>query len=110
LETYVLIQTTLSPHGVAQELSSAPEVLSAVETKGPYDIIALVRTGAPPDLLGDLRDGEGDGGGSIADGLLGWIRRLPGVLHAIPAPVDHSPQLSPVGAGRVTASSRGAAA
>jgi hypothetical protein len=72
LDAYVLIQTQPGAGPVAGDLAALPGILTAEEVSGPYDVIALARSASTQDLYGSLID---------------RIRRVPGVTHALPAPL-----------------------
>jgi hypothetical protein len=72
MQAYVLVQTDSRRRPVAGLLRTLPGVVSAEDVSGPYDALALTRS-------------DPDGAGF--DGVLGRIRALPGVLHALAAPL-----------------------
>jgi hypothetical protein len=72
VDAYVLIQTDAKHEPLARALRDIPGVAYAEDLSGAYDAIALARSGPTQDLL---------------DGVLGRIRRLPGVTRALPAPL-----------------------
>jgi hypothetical protein len=72
MQAYVLIQTDAEEERIAERLLHVPGVVTASDLAGPYDAIALVRTPSERTLLGEV---------------VGAIRRLPGVLRALPAPL-----------------------
>jgi hypothetical protein len=72
MQAYVLVQTDSQGRHVADVLRSLPGVVFAEDVSGPYDALALARS---------------DPDGSGFDGVLGRIRGLPGVLHALAAPL-----------------------
>ena len=72
MQAYVLVQTDSQGSHVAEVLRTLPEVIFAEDVSGPYDALALARS---------------DADGSGFDGVLDRIRGLPGVLHALAAPL-----------------------
>jgi hypothetical protein len=69
MEAYVLVQTDTGRQ-IADAVRAVPGVVFADDVSGPYDALALARY-----------DGEG------FDGVLAQIRALPGVIHALAAPL-----------------------
>jgi hypothetical protein len=78
MQAYVLVQTDTSRH-VAEVLRTLPEVVFAEDVSGPYDALALARS--DPDGVG-------------FDGVLDEIRALPGVIHALAAPLSRPVELT----------------
>jgi hypothetical protein len=83
---YVLIQTESLGIPVARQLRTIPGVVTADDINGPYDAIALARSGSSAELI---------------ENVVGPIRRLRGVQRALVAPlsdgggtIDHRPALS----------------
>ena len=72
MQAYLLVQTDSQGRNVAELLRTLPGVVFAEDVSGPYDALALARS-----------DPDGTG----FDGVLDRIRSLPGVLHALAAPL-----------------------
>lgn len=72
MKAYVLIQAAPDSVPIAQALRAIPGVVSAEDLGGPFDAIALAGSDSTRDLL---------------DGVLAEIRKVPGVLRALPAPL-----------------------
>jgi DNA-binding Lrp family transcriptional regulator len=72
MKAYVLVQNSGHGEPLAGKLEAIPEVVSAQDVSGAYDAIAVVRSSSLQELT---------------DVVLAEIRRLPGVTHAIPAPL-----------------------
>jgi hypothetical protein len=72
MQAYVLVQTDTQRRHVAGHLRTLPGIVFAEDVSGPYDALAIARS-----------DPDGDG----FQGVLDQIRTLPGVLHALAAPV-----------------------
>jgi hypothetical protein len=70
LKAYVLIQTQTNDEPVIDSLRAIPGVARAESLKGPYDAIAVTRSGA-------TRHG--------IEGIMAQIRDVPGVMRALPA-------------------------
>jgi Lrp/AsnC ligand binding domain len=70
MQAYVLVQTDTQRRHVAEHLRTLPGIVFAEDVSGPYDALALARA-------------DGDG----FQGVLEQIRGLPGVIHALAAPV-----------------------
>ena len=70
MQAYVLVQTDVQRRRIADDLRTLPGIVSAEDVSGPYDALALARA-------------DGDG----FQGVLEQIRGLPGVLHALAAPL-----------------------
>lgn len=75
LKTYVLIQTQPGSGSIAATLQTIPGVELAQDLRGPYDAIALAHADTRPRAL---------------QGVLAQIRKLPGIVRAVAAPVVHS--------------------
>jgi DNA-binding Lrp family transcriptional regulator len=76
MDAYVLIQTQPDAAPVAPLLRAIPGVVAAEDVSGAYDAIALARSGSERNLT---------------DEVLAAIRRVPGVTHALPAPLIDGP-------------------
>ena len=74
VEAYVLIQTDSDGGPLAESLKSIPEILSAQDVGGAYDVIAVARSTSMQQLM---------------DAVIPRIRSLPGVTRALPAPLLH---------------------
>jgi hypothetical protein len=72
MQAYVLVQTESRRRQIAEELRAISGIVFAEDVTGPYDALALANqeTGAE-----DLQ------------GMLEQVRQLPGVIHALAAPV-----------------------
>jgi hypothetical protein len=75
MKAYVLVQTDPTNGPIASELMTVPGVLCAEELRGPYDAIALTRS---------------DPSGHPVEKILAEIRRVPGVIRALAAPLVRS--------------------
>jgi DNA-binding Lrp family transcriptional regulator len=87
LRAYVLIQTNREMEDLSRELRAIPGVVSAEDVTGAYDAIAVARS---------------DSVRYLNEVVLPEIRRLPGVVRALPAPLLDSRgdrELEPSGAG-----------
>jgi len=73
MQAYLLVQTDSQGRPVAELLRTLPGVVFAEDVSGPYDALALARS-------------DPDGAGF--DGVLDRVRSLPGVLHALAAPLS----------------------
>src|SRR5262245_24110070 len=78
MQAYVLVQTDSERRHVAELLRTLPGVGYADDVSGPYDALALAS------------DADGTG----FDGVLDRIRMLPGVLHALAAPLARAVELT----------------
>jgi hypothetical protein len=58
---------------IARSLQAVPGVVFAQDVSGPYDALALARSDGTDDAL---------------QGILAKIRKLPGVIRALPAPLE----------------------
>jgi hypothetical protein len=74
VDAYVLVQADRNGHPLAGDLQSVPDVVWAEDLEGAYDAIALTRAASVRELM---------------ESVLPQIRGLPGVTHALPAPVAH---------------------
>jgi DNA-binding Lrp family transcriptional regulator len=74
MTAYVLIQKRPDAKPVGSALRAMPAVISADDLTGPYDAIAVARASSSRDLF---------------QRVLPEIRELPGVTHALPAPLEH---------------------
>jgi len=73
---YVLVQTAAQGGRMAGLLQELPGVVFAEDVRGPYDALALVRS---------------DVGGDTFQAIVDQIRGLPGVIHALAAPLAQDP-------------------
>jgi DNA-binding Lrp family transcriptional regulator len=73
MTAYVLIQSEALGASLADRLRAIPGVVSADDINGPYDAIALARSGSTAELVQEIVDP---------------IRRLPGVQRALIAPLN----------------------
>jgi hypothetical protein len=76
MTAYVLVQTATQNGGIAGRLREVPGIVFAEDVRGPYDALALARS----DVMGDA-----------FQAILDQIRGLPGVIHALAAPVSREP-------------------
>jgi len=76
MTAYVLVQTATQDDGIARRLREVPGIVFAEDVRGPYDALAFARS----DVMGDA-----------FETILDQIRGLPGVIHALPAPVALEP-------------------
>jgi hypothetical protein len=76
MTAYVLVQTATQDGRIANLLRRVPGIVFAEDVRGPYDALALVRS-----------DASGDTFQAIVD----QIRGLPGVIHALAAPLAREP-------------------
>jgi DNA-binding Lrp family transcriptional regulator len=72
LKAYVLIQTVANGGSIAESVRAIPGVLAAEDLSGPFDAIALAQS---------------DSTGSLTEQIVDRVRRLPGVIRALSAPV-----------------------
>ena len=77
MQAYVLVQTDSRGRDVTDRIRALPQVVFAEDVNGPYDALALARS-----------DGHG------FDDVLGRIRELPGVIHALAAPLSRQIELA----------------
>ena len=77
MQAYVLVQTDARRRDVTDRIRTLPQVVFAEDVSGPYDALALARS-----------DGHG------FDDVLGRIRELPGVIHALAAPLSRQIELA----------------
>ena len=76
MQAYVLVQTDTRGQDVTDRIRALPEVVFAEDVSGPFDALAFARS-----------DGSG------FDGVLDRIRSLPGVIHALAAPLSRPVEL-----------------
>jgi hypothetical protein len=76
MTAYVLVQTATQDGRIANLLRRVPGIVFAEDVRGPYDALALARS-----------DASGDTFQAIVD----QIRGLPGVIHALAAPLAQDP-------------------
>jgi hypothetical protein len=76
MTAYVLVQTATQDGRIANLLRRVPGIVFAEDVRGPYDALALVSS-----------DASGDTFQAIVD----QIRGLPGVIHALAAPLVQRP-------------------
>jgi hypothetical protein len=76
MTAYVLVQTATQDGRIANLLRRVPGIVFAEDVRGPYDALALVSS-----------DASGDTFQAIVD----QIRGLPGVIHALAAPLAREP-------------------
>jgi hypothetical protein len=79
-KAYVLVQTDPRTHRIAELVRTVPGVVFAQDITGAYD--ALVLAGSDPS-------------GDALRLILGQIRALPGVIHALPAPLNGASAVLP---------------
>ena len=72
MTAYVLVQTATQDGRIANLLRRVPGIVFAEDVRGPYDALALVRS---------------DAGGDTFQAIVDQIRGLPGVIHALAAPL-----------------------
>ncbi len=72
MTAYVLVQTDTQNDRIARLLRQVPGIVFAEDVRGPYDALALARS----DVSGDT-----------FQRILEQIRGLPGVIHALAAPL-----------------------
>jgi hypothetical protein len=72
MQAYVLVQTDTRRREIAEELLAISGIVFAEDVTGPYDTIALAQE---------------DPGTDDLQGMLEQVRQLPGVIHALAAPV-----------------------
>ena len=71
MTAYVLVQTATQDGRIAKLLRRLPGIVFAEDVRGPYDALALVRSDAGFEAIVDR------------------VRGLPGVTHALAAPLVH---------------------
>jgi hypothetical protein len=71
MTAYVLVQTATQDGRIANLLRRLPGIVFAEDVRGPYDALALVRSDAGFEAIVDR------------------VRGLPGVTHALAAPLVH---------------------
>jgi hypothetical protein len=76
MTAYVLVQTATQDGRIANLLRRVPGIVFAEDVRGPYDALALVRS---------------DAGGDTFQAIVDQIRGLPGVIHALAAPLAREP-------------------
>ena len=76
MTAYVLVQTARQDGRIANLLRALPGIVFAEDVRGPYDALALVRS---------------DAGGDTFQAIVDQIRGLPGVIHALAAPLAQGP-------------------
>ena len=76
MTAYVLVQTATQDDRIAKLLRRVPGIVFAENVRGPYDALALVRSGAGEDSFQAIVD---------------QVRGLPGVIHALAAPLAREP-------------------
>jgi hypothetical protein len=76
MTAYVLVQTATQDGRIANLLRGVPGIVFAEDVRGPYDALALVRS---------------DAGGDTFQAIVDQIRGLPGVIHALAAPLAQGP-------------------
>ena len=72
MTAYVLVQTDTPNGRIARQIRDVPGIVFAEDVRGPYDALALVRS---------------DPSGDAFQRILEQIRQLPGVIHALAAPL-----------------------
>jgi hypothetical protein len=72
MTAFVLVQTDTQNGRIARLLRDVPGIAFAEDVRGPYDALALTRA---------------DVNGDVFQGILDQIRELPGVIHALAAPL-----------------------
>ena len=72
MTAYVLVQTDTQNGQIASRIREVPGIVFAEDVRGPYDALALVRS---------------DQSGQAFQRALDQIRQLPGVIHALAAPI-----------------------
>jgi hypothetical protein len=75
MRAYVLVETDPETSPIARLLQAVPGVLFAQDIGAPYDALALARS---------------DPSGQTLRRTLDEIRRVPGVIRALAAPLTHS--------------------
>jgi hypothetical protein len=76
MTAYVLVQTATQDGRIANLLRQVPGIVFAEDVRGPYDALALVSS---------------DAGGETFQAIVDQIRVLPGVIHALAAPLAREP-------------------
>jgi len=69
VKAYVLIQADANGAPIAEELQAIPDVISAQQVSGAFDVIAVARSTSTQDLM---------------ERVLTRIRSVPGVIRALP--------------------------
>jgi DNA-binding Lrp family transcriptional regulator len=80
VRAYVLIQAEEKTESLAHKLRAIPGVVAVEDVRGAYDAIAVARSSSMRHLT---------------DVVLGAIRKLPGVVRALPAPLLDSSEDDP---------------
>ena len=75
MKAYVLVQKDPTGGPISPDLMAVPGVVCAEELRGPYDAIAFTRS---------------DPSGRPVERILAEIRRVPGVVRALAAPLVRS--------------------
>ena len=76
MTAYVLVQTATQDRHIAGLLRRVPGIVFAEDVRGPYDALALVRS---------------DASGEAFQAIVDQVRGLPGVTHALAAPLAREP-------------------
>lgn len=76
MTAYVLVQTASRDDRIARLLREVPGIVFAEDVRGPYDALALARSDVTEDAFGAILD---------------QVRGLPGVIHALAAPLAREP-------------------
>jgi hypothetical protein len=76
MTAYVLVQTATQDGRIANLLRRVPGIVFAEDVRGPYDALALVSS---------------DASGDTFQAIVEQIRGLPGVIHALAAPLAREP-------------------
>jgi hypothetical protein len=71
-DAYVLVQTDGDTAPIARSLQALPGIVLAEDVQGPYDAVVLAR---PDGLVSSVEE------------IVEEIRALPGVIHALAAPI-----------------------
>ena len=72
MQAYVLVQTESRRRQIAEELRAISGIVFAEDVTGPYDALALANQ---------------ESGAEDLQGMLEQVRQLPGVIHALAAPL-----------------------
>ncbi len=70
MRAYLLIQTELALKSIASTLRAIPGIVSAEDVRGPYDAIAVASADSSEQTVREIAE---------------EVRRLPGVIRALPA-------------------------
>jgi hypothetical protein len=76
VKAYVLVQTTANQGSIAEQLRGIRGVVEAADLSGPFDAIALAAS---------------DSVRSLTDQIVEDVRRLPGVIRVLTAPLVTTP-------------------